>query len=248
MPFLQAAGRRIEYQRIPGPADRPVMVFLHEGLGSIAMWRDFPARCAAAAGCAALVYSRYGYGNSQEVDGLRQPDFMHVEALHALPEILDQFEIERPILVGHSDGASIALIHAGVAGRAVTGVIALAPHVFVEPKAIQSISDIPILLLREKLARFHGHVDSMFKGWRDIWLSPEFADWNIEEYLAGIQCPVLAVQGEQDEYGTMAQLDHIAERVPQLQQLRLDDCGHSAHRDQPERVIEAVREFAADSP
>lgn len=247
MPFLTAAGRRIEYQQIAGPATRPVMVFLHEGLGSVSMWRDFPARCAQRVGCPALVYSRYGYGQSNSLVAPRGVDYLHEEALRALPEILDQLEIERPVLLGHSDGASIALVHAGGTGRAVAGVVALAPHVFVEPEAIRGIAAARLAWqttpMREKLARFHRDVDSVFAGWYDIWTSPEFLAWNIEEFLPGIRCPVLAVQGEQDEYGTMAQLDRIAHGVKQVRQLRLNACGHSPHRDQAEAVMEAVREF-----
>ena len=249
MPFLQAAGRRIEYEPIPGPPHRPVMVFLHEGLGSLAMWRDFPARCCQAVGCPGLVYSRYGYGRSEQLHEPRRPDYLHVEALRALPEILDELRIHRPFLFGHSDGATIALLHAGGAARPVAGVIALAPHVFVESKAIRGIEATVELWKtankREKLARFHDHVDSAFAGWRDIWTSGEFQAWNIEAYLPAIECPVLAIQGEQDEYGTMAQLDRIAASVPHLQQLRLNACGHSPHRDQTQRVIAAVQEFAA---
>jgi pimeloyl-ACP methyl ester carboxylesterase len=248
MPFLQAAGRRLEYETIPGPPNRPVMVFLHEGLGSIAMWRDFPARCAARAGCAGLVYSRYGYGKSDQLQEPRRPDYMHAEALQALPEILDQLGIANPILFGHSDGASIALIHAGGAGRPVAGVIALAPHVFVEPEAISGIVATANAWcdtrMREKLASFHNDVDSVFAGWRDIWLSADFRGWNIERFLPVIQCPVLAIQGEEEGYGTMAQLDRIAAAVKNLQQLRLSPCGHSPHRDQPEQVIASTREFA----
>jgi pimeloyl-ACP methyl ester carboxylesterase len=247
MPFLEAAGRRLEYETIPGPPDRPVIVFLHEGLGSIAMWRDFPARCAEQAGCAGLVYSRYGHGKSEQLLEPRKPDYMHVEALQTLPEILDRLGIENPILFGHSDGASIALIHAGGSGRAVASVIALAPHVFVEPEAVAAISETVnawrTTAMREKLARFHDRVDSMFAGWHEIWSASEFAGWNIEEYLPAIQCPVLAIQGEQDEYGTMSQLDRIAVGARRLQQLRLDVCGHSPHRDQREQVIAATREF-----
>ena len=184
MPFLTAAGRRIEYQQIAGPATRPVMVFLHEGLGSVSMWRDFPARCAQRVGCPALVYSRYGYGQSNSLIAPRGVDYLHEEALRALPEILDQLEIERPVLLGHSDGASIALVHAGGTGRAVAGVVALAPHVFVEPEAIRGIAAARLAWqttpMREKLARFHRDVDSVFAGWYDIWTSPEFLAWNIE--------------------------------------------------------------------
>jgi pimeloyl-ACP methyl ester carboxylesterase len=247
MPFLQAAGRRIEYQQIPGLPGRPTIVFLHEGLGSIALWRDFPARCAVAAGCPALVYSRYGYGQSEPLHEPRRPDYLDTEALEVLPAILDQLEIECPVLFGHSDGASIALLHAGGAGRPVAGVIALAPHVFVEAEAIRGIAATleswKTTPLREKLARFHDHVDSVFAGWHDIWTAPEFREWNIERYLPRISCPVLVIQGEQDEYGTMAQLDRIAAGVPGVVQLRLQSCGHSPQRDQPERVLAATTDF-----
>jgi pimeloyl-ACP methyl ester carboxylesterase len=193
------------------------------------------------------MYSRYGYGKSEGLHKPRKPDYMHTEALQALPEILDQLGIEKPILFGHSDGASIALIHAGGSGRSVAGVIALAPHVFVEPEAIAGISETVnawrTTAIREKLARFHDHVDSTFAGWHEIWTAPEFTAWNIEPYLPAIQCPVLAINGEQDEYGTMSQLDRIAAGVPHLQQLRLGRCGHSPQRDQREHVIAATREF-----
>lgn len=225
------------------------MVFLHEGLGSVAMWKDFPRRCAQAAGCDALVYSRYGYGCSDPIDARRRVDFMHDEALKTLPELLDHLKVERPILFGHSDGASIALIHAGGAQRDVRGVIALAPHVMVEDVGIASIEiakrNYETTNLREKLARYHADPDSAFWGWNDIWLDPEFRAWNIEEYLPRITCPVLAIQGVEDEYGTLEQIERIAKAVPQTQVLALQQCRHSPHRDQTEAVIEAVSGFVA---
>jgi pimeloyl-ACP methyl ester carboxylesterase len=172
---------------------------------------------------------------------------MHDEALHALPELLDQLGLERPILVGHSDGGSIALVHAGGSGRAVTALVLLAPHVMVEDISVASIAAARTAYettdLRAKLARYHADVDSAFWGWNHIWLHQDFRAWNIEEYLPGVRCPVLAIQGEDDEYGTMAQVERIAAAVPDVEVLALEDCRHSPHRDQPEKVIEAIARF-----
>jgi pimeloyl-ACP methyl ester carboxylesterase len=224
-------------------------VFLHEGLGSLAMWKDFPSRCARTAGCGALIYSRLGYGRSGPIEGSRGVDFMHDEALKALPELLDKLDIQRPILFGHSDGGSIALIHAGGSHRPVRGLILLAPHVMVEEYGIRSIQSAKRNFetggLREKLARYHSHPDSTFRSWNDIWLHPDFRTWNVEEYLPRITCPVLAIQGEDDEYGTMEQIDRIAQAIPGAKTLKLKDCSHSPHRDQPHAVIEAVAQFVS---
>ncbi|MGE5467166.1 MAG: alpha/beta fold hydrolase [Ignavibacteria bacterium] len=245
--FAVADGHRLEYELIEGdPASAP-LVFLHEGLGSIAMWRDFPQRVAAATGRRALVYSRYGYGRSDRLLARRQPDYMHAEALAALPALLDSLALERPILIGHSDGASIALIHAGGAQRAVAGVVAMAPHVMVEELALAGIratvAAYETTALNERLARYHDDADSAFRGWSDIWLSAAFRAWNIEEYLPRIAVPVLAIQGYGDEYGTMDQLDRIVAAAPDVETLRLADCGHAPHRDQPDAVIAAVAAF-----
>lgn len=248
--FLTVQGHRLEYELIPGSNPQaPYIVFLHEGLGSLAMWKDFPARCASATGSSALVYSRYGYGKSDPLAEPRQITFMHDEALKALPELLDQLRIDQPILFGHSDGGSIALIHAGGSSRPVRGVIAMAPHVMVEDKGIRSIEvakrNYESTDLRDKLARYHSNSDSAFWGWNDIWLHPEFRAWNIEEYLPTIHCPVLAIQGEDDEYGTMEQIDRTARGIPHLETLKLENCGHSPHRDQPEAVIQRIARFIA---
>lgn len=248
MSFLTVQGHRIEYELIRGEdPSEPVMVFLHEGLGSLAMWKDFPGRCARAAGCGALVYSRYGYGKSDPLEGSRRVDFMHDEALKTLPELLDKLGVERPILFGHSDGGSIALIYAGGAGRPVHSLILMAPHVMVEEVGIRSIEiakrNYETTDLREKLARYQSHPDSAFWGWNDIWLHPDFRAWNIEEYLPRIHCPVLAIQGEDDEYGTMEQIHRITRAIPGVEVLQLKDCRHSPHRDQPEAVIERVTQF-----
>jgi len=247
MPQIAAAGHALEYQWIEGPASRPTLVFLHEGLGSIRQWRDFPAKGARATGCRALVYDRYGYGKS---DVLREErvgvEFMHDGALNELPELLENLAIENPILIGHSDGASIALIYAG--RHPVRGVAVMAPHVFIEDICVASIDKAARQFetsgLREGLGKYHRDARKTFHLWADAWLDPAFRQWNIEEYLPRIKCPVLAIQGEADEYGTMAQLDAIARQVGgPCELLKLPDCGHSPHKDQPKRVLQAVVDF-----
>lgn len=248
MNFIRVQGHGIEYEFIRcADNGKSVIVFLHEGLGSVAAWKDFPARVVEATGHAALVYSRYGYGQSDALTSRRQVNYLHEEALTALPELLDRLEVRSPILLGHSDGASIALIHAGGSQRAVTGVIAMAPHVMVEDIAVTGIlatrRSFEGTDLRDRLGRYHANPDSAFRGWSDIWLDQEFRPWNIEEFLPRIVRPVLAIQGENDEYATMQQIDRIAQGAPDVQLLKLGTCGHSPHRDQPEAVIAAVRRF-----
>ena len=246
MPFVTAAGRSLCYERLDGR--EPALVFLHEGLGSIRQWRDFPQHVAARTGRAAIVYDRYGYGNSdvlaEDRVGIR---FMHDEALVSLPQILAALGIEAPVLIGHSDGASIALIHAG-AGKPVRGLAVMAPHVFVEDLGLSSIArareQFETTDLRERLGRYHTDPRKTFYLWNDAWLDPEFRRWNIEEYLPGIRCPVLAIQGEQDEYGTMAQLEAICSSVKgSCRKVKLASCGHSPHRDQPEATLDAIVRF-----
>jgi pimeloyl-ACP methyl ester carboxylesterase len=248
MPFVTVASQRLEYRRIgiarPG---RPTLVFLHEGLGSVAMWRDFPTRVARATQCSAVVYSRRGYGKSEPLTEPRSVRYMHEEAERVLPEFLGRLAIRDPILIGHSDGGSIALIYAGTVARPPVGVVTLAAHVVVEDLSVASIAEAKEKFLttdiRKKLARYHADVDSVFWGWNRIWLAPEFRAWNIEEYLPRISCPVLAIQGEGDEYGTMDQMRRIASQVADVELLALADCGHSAHRDQPDAVIDAIARF-----
>jgi pimeloyl-ACP methyl ester carboxylesterase len=248
-------GHRLEVQRIPGrehPGGEPhatELVFLHEGLGSISHWKDFPARVVAATGCPAVVYSRYGSGNSDLLEEPRPVTFMHDEALKALPELLAKLNLDSPILIGHSDGASIALIYAGVHNR-VRGLVLLAPHVFVEDLSVKSIAEAMVKFgatnLAEKLARHHRDAARTFWGWNNIWLHPDFRGWNIEEYLPRITCPILAIQGLEDEYGTMAQPEAIARQSGgPVEILRLADCRHSAHRDQPDAVLEAIARFVS---
>jgi len=250
MPFVNIASRRLEYRRIgiARPA-RPTLVFLHEGLGSVAMWRDFPARVARATKLGAVVYSRLGYGKSEPLREPRTARYLHDEAEIVLPEFLDRLEIERPILIGHSDGGSIALIHAGIAARPPAAVVTLAAHVLVEDISVASIAaareKFETTDVRAKLARHHADVDGVFWGWNRVWLSPEFRAWNIEEYLPRIQCPVLAIQGEDDEYGTMEQMRRIDAKVGDVRLLELPNCRHSAHKDQPDAVIDAIARFVA---
>src|SRR5882672_1113580 len=235
--FVAVHGRKLEVQRIAGSdAGAPTLVFLHEGLGSVAMWRDFPRNVALATGYAAVVYSRYGYGQSDALQEARGVDYMHVEGLQVLPELLAQLEVREPVLVGHSDGGSIALIHAA-ARHPIRGLVVMAPHVFVEDISVKSIAEAKTAFettdLAQKLARYHADAAKTFWGWNDIWLHPDFRGWNIEECLPRITCPMLAIQGFDDEYGTMAQLEL----------LRLAACRHSPHRDQPKVVIEAISRF-----
>ena len=253
--MLVAGGHRLEYVRLEPRhavgADQPMLVFLHEGLGSVALWKEFPAEVVAATGCPALVYSRYGYGKSDPLSAPRNVDYMHREALEVLPQVLDQFEIRCPVLVGHSDGASIALIHAGAGKRPVRGVVAMAPHVFVEDITVKSIAEAKIAFqhtdLRQKLARYHDEVVSAFTGWNDIWLHPDFRRWNIEGYLPGIDVPVLLIQGEDDQYGTVAQVSAVARQVSgPVETLMLPGCGHSPHQSaQKTATIAAIASFTA---
>lgn len=227
------------------------------------MWKDFPERVVAATGYGALVYSRAGYGKSDPCKLPRPVRFMYDEALITLPQVLDAFEIREAILVGHSDGGSIALIHAGAAqkldrsdtrntdktGTRIKGLLLLAPHVFVEDLGIDSIrrigEDYRRGDLRQRLERYHGeNVDGAFRGWNDVWLNPEFRSWNIEEYLRRISVPVLLIQGEDDQYGTLAQIAAIERGVAgPVQKVILKDCGHSPQLDQPERTLEAIEAF-----
>ena len=245
---LNVCGRRLEVVRIHGSRKgAPELVFLHEGLGSVSYWKDFPARVAEATGCPVTVYSRYGSGNSDLLTEPRGVRYMHDEALQVLPYLLTQLEIENPILVGHSDGGSIAIIYAGAHDR-VRGLVLLAPHVFVEDLSVASIAEAKVKFettnLPEKLARHHRDAARTFWGWNDIWLHPEFRSWDIEEYLPRITCPALVIQGLEDQYGTMAQAEAIRRQSGgPVEVLALEDCRHSPQRDQPEKVIEALGKF-----
>jgi pimeloyl-ACP methyl ester carboxylesterase len=243
-------GCRIEYGFVqPAVTGGGDLVMLHEGLGSVSMWRGFPEQLARATACRTLVYSRYGYGRSSPLEVPRGVDYMHEEALHWLPAILERLDIRRPILFGHSDGGSIALIHAASAASEAAGIMALAPHVKVEDLSVRSIAATKTAYLQSdlpaRLSRHHEDADSAFWGWNRIWLDPAFRSWNIEALLPSIRCPILAIQGEEDEYGTMEQLAAIARAAPHARLLPLASCRHSPHRDQPDAVLAAAAEFAA---
>lgn len=242
-------GRRVRIEHAwVGEGDGPLVVFLHEGLGSLAMWRDFPQRLCAAAGVRGLVYSRPGYGRSTP----RAPeeswdlDFMHRQAHEVLPALLAALGVkQKPWLFGHSDGGSIALLYA--ARFPLAGAIVLAPHILVEDLSVASIEKARIAYettdLKQRLAKYHDDPDSAFHGWNRIWLHPPFRQWSIEDEIASIACPLLAVQGLDDEYGTLEQIRGIARRVPQTQLLELPDCGHSPHKDQPAKLIDVSARF-----
>lgn len=232
-------------------AAAPVMVFLHEGLGSVAMWKDFPDALCRKLGLRGLVYSRPGYGASSPRAHNEHwgPDFLHVQAQEVLTALLNKLEVKNPWLFGHSDGASIALLFAAHFPSVPAGVIAVAPHIMVEDISIASIRTARDAYLqqglRERLARYHRDVDSAFFGWNDIWLAPAFRDWNIQAELSTIRCPLLAIQGEDDEYGSLQQVFGIRDKLPATQVVVLLACGHSPHRDQPEKLTDAVQQFVA---
>lgn len=251
METIRVAGAALEVQRIApqrGGPPEPI-IFLHEGLGSVAMWRDWPRQVCESLGRAGVVYSRRGYGASDAIADVRgsgrlAPDYMHREALETLPALLEALEIERPILVGHSDGGTIALVHAS--HFPVKACIVMAPHVIVEDVSVRAIEQARQAFeqgdLRTRLSRYHADVDSAFWQWNDIWLSPAFRGFDIRAECRRITSPVLAIQGEDDPYGTMRQIDEI---VPKglFATEKLKDCGHSPHRDQPDRTLAAITAF-----
>ncbi|RVU45032.1 alpha/beta fold hydrolase [Rubrivivax rivuli] len=247
------AGRpvRIEHAFVGvDDARAPLVVFLHEGLGSLAMWKDFPQQLCAAAGLRGLVYSRPGYGRSTP----RAPeerwlqDFMHRQAFEVLPALLQALHITQPYaLFGHSDGGSISLLHAARFGAQVSRAIVLAPHILVEDLSVASIEQARSAYeqggLKSGLAKYHDDPDSAFWGWNGIWLDPAFRAWDIQAEIGSIRCPLLAVQGLDDVYGTLEQIRGIQRRVPHTRLLELAQCGHSPHRDQPAALIEAAKAF-----
>jgi pimeloyl-ACP methyl ester carboxylesterase len=248
---------RIEYRWLnETAADAPIAVFLHEGLGSIGMWRDWPQTLCERLGMRGLVYSRPGYGlSTPRARQVKWPaHFMTEQARDILPALLDALAIDarerkRMWVVGHSDGGTIALLYAALHPDALAGAVVIAPHVFVEDISVESIAQTKQLYettdLRAKLGRYHADVDSAFYGWNDIWLDPVFRQWSIAAELASIRQPLLAIQGHDDNYGTMAQIDTIATHVPQTQLVKLEACGHSPHRDAPGRLNEAIAAFVS---
>lgn len=262
------SGVGLEVAHIPGPSNKAPLVFLHEGLGSVSLWqqrgRHWPTELCAATGREGWMYSRRGYGQSDPVEDVRgpsrrsgpwhigrhEPDYMHLEANEVLPQVLQQLGISRPVLVGHSDGATIALLHA--AHHEVAGCVAVAPHVFVEEMSLTAIAQAKNLYqtepqsaggLRQRLARHHRDADNAFWQWNDVWLSEAFRTFDIREEIRSIAAPLLTVQGLDDEYGSMEQLKSIETVIASAISLELTQCGHSPHRDQPNRLTEAVQGF-----
>jgi pimeloyl-ACP methyl ester carboxylesterase len=245
MPHVTAAGHRLEYVAIDGGREAGPLVFLHEGLGSVGLWRSFPAELCRRTERTGVVYSRYGCGRSDVLTSPRRTDYMHREALEVLPAVLAVLDVERPVLVGHSDGASIALIATGGGVVDPERLVLLAPHVFVEDVTIAGIEAARVAFettdLPARLARHHDDAGATFWGWNDIWLSPEFRPWNIESYLPSVTCPVLCVQGRDDRYGTLAQLGAIAAGAAgPCDHVVLAECGHAPHLDRPEATLAAV--------
>ena len=249
MPHLEAAGRSLYHEWLEGDEAKPPLVFLHEGLGSVRQWREFPQKLCAATGCRGLIYDRYGYGQSEVLQEPRRTvRFMHDEALSALPSLLSALGIRNPVLIGHSDGASIALIHAG-GGHTLRGLVAMAPHVFIEPICLTSIDKAKLAFettdLPARLGRYHKDARRTFYGWADVWLDPEFKGWDIRsDFLPEVRCPVLAIQGHDDEYGTMEQLEEIKRRVRgPCELLKLENCGHAPFKDRPDVVVSKIASF-----
>jgi len=225
----------------------PTIVLLHEALGSISHWKDFPSRLAEETGAGVFVYSRYGHGRSDALEEPRSVSYMQHEAQVVLPEILQKAGLERPLLFGHSDGASIAILYAGMFPDSPAGIILEAPHVFVEDITVSGIAQARALYnetdLPSRLGRYHENVDTLFWGWNNVWLDPRFRAWNIESYLDSIRCPVLALQGDRDEYGSTGQIDAIQRRIPSASAVILENCGHAPHRDRPEAVLSTISRF-----
>jgi pimeloyl-ACP methyl ester carboxylesterase len=247
---LALSGGEIELLEIRGEDSQPALILLHEGLGSVGLWRGFPERLANATRRRTIVFSRYGHGQSDPPPKPRTPAFMHEEALEVLPELLTQLGIDQPLLVGHSDGASIALIYA--AHHPVTAVVAIAPHVFVEGMCLAEIRQTKQTFettdLRDRMARHHRDPDAAFYGWNDVWLHPEFPRWNIEDELPAIRAPLLLIQGTRDQYGTMAQLDSIEQRAQgPVTRVHLE-CQHSPATELPDQTAAAIADFTSALP
>jgi pimeloyl-ACP methyl ester carboxylesterase len=244
---LVLSGGEIELHDIPANDAGPPLVLLHEGLGSVGLWRGFPERLADATHRRTIAFSRYGHGQSDAPPKPRTPAFMHEEALEVLPELITELDIETPLLVGHSDGASIALIYA--AHHPVTAVVAIAPHAFVEEMCLAEIRQTKQIFertdLRDRMARHHRDPDAAFYGWNDVWLHPEFPRWNIEREVERVTAPLLLIQGTRDQYGTMAQLDSIERRAKSpVTRVHLD-CQHSPPTELPDQTAEAIASFTS---
>ena len=250
--FVEAAGLRLEAASFGPPPDAaPTIVMLHEGLGSVSLWRDFPERVARTTGFGVFAYSRAGYGQSDPTPLPRPLDYMTREATGALPAVLDAIGLRRGVLLGHSDGASIALIHAGsVEDFRVRGLILIAPHSFTEPSGLASIAEARRAYdegdLKPRLAKYHKDVDNAFRGWNDAWLDPAFAAWTIADCIDYVRVPMLVAQGAQDQYGTLAQVREIETRSYAPVDIEiLSGCKHSPHIEQPDKLVALIADFCA---
>jgi|TARA_Y200000002_G_C22675147_1_gene661713 pimeloyl-ACP methyl ester carboxylesterase len=233
----------------PPPAEAPTIFLLHEGLGCVALWRDFPEQLAAATGCGVFAWSRAGYGASDPKPLPWSLDYMEDEARDCVPQVLDAVGPQQVILLGHSDGATISALYAGgTEDRRLWGVILMAPHFFTEPGGLASIADARTAYdtadLRDRLGKYHSKVDNCFRGWNDSWLHPDFQEWNVSDCLDYIRVPVLAIQGHDDQYGTMAQIDEVVDRCyAPVDVLAIADCRHAPHMDAPRTVLDGIADF-----
>ena len=252
--LVTVPGGRVEVLDLPGDENRAPLLFLHEGLGSVGLWRGYPARIAAATGRRVVAYSRFGHGSSDPPPARPDTRFLHEEASFVLPALRGMLGLTAPVLIGHSDGASIALLHtlSCAALRPVTGLVLLAPRVFVEEAGLRAIAVTRELFelsdLRARLAKHHDDPDTAFHGWNDVWLDPTFRSWDLRPELAGITCPILAIQGTADRYGTTAHVEAIRSEVTGPVEVLLLDGGHSPHLDHPDTVTTAITTFLATLP
>ncbi len=249
---LTIDGKTLEYACYgPSPDQAATIVMLHEGLGCVALWRDFPQAVAKATGLGVFVYSRAGYGQSDLAELPRPLDYMTREAVDVLPQVLDVIGLQRGILLGHSDGATIAAVYGGsVSDQRIRGLILMAPHFFTEEMNVAEIAQTKVTYettdLKAKMAKYHRDPDNTFRGWNDSWLNPDFNAWNVADVIDYLRIPVLAIQGRQDQYGTMAQIQEIQNRIYSPVDVEiLDDCRHSPHLDQPKKTLQAVADFVA---
>ena len=250
--FLTAGEKSLEYACWgPAPSEAPTLVLLHEGLGCTALWRDFPEKLVKATGYGVFAYSRAGYGKSDLADLPRPLDYMTREAIDVLPEVLSEIGFKRGVLAGHSDGATIAAIYAGsIPDMRVRGIITMAPHFFTEEMGLTEIAAAKKAFesstLMERMAKYHADPEHTFRGWNDSWLHPEFKSWNVSEVIDYIRVPVLAIQGVDDQYGTLAQIDELEDRCyAPVDQLILNGCRHAPFLDQPEKVLSEISDYCA---
>jgi pimeloyl-ACP methyl ester carboxylesterase len=250
--YLTAGGKRLEYRCWgPGPEAAPTVVLLHEGLGCLALWRDFPEKLAQRTGWGVMAFSRAGYGQSDPAEVPRPLDYMTREAHEVLPQVLDAVGFRRGVLMGHSDGATIAAEYAGgIEDFRVRGLILMAPHFFTEDMGLAEIARAKEAFdkgdLKDRMAKYHRDAEATFRGWNDAWLDPKFRDWNVAEVIDYLRVPALAIQGRDDPYGTLAQIEELETRAySPVDTLVLDDCQHAPHLEQPEAVLAEVAEFCA---